>query len=244
MQILLDTTIQIDRIFKRDKKERIQDMIEAYPCGSSTYVLGEYNKGIVKNFVTLYNIMQIEQDLAGVRDKINDSVFNRDYQRIRYVLDDLCKIYNDDYELIKDALAIYSKTLIKRFMYGLEPELLDTTNCHRANAKIKFEDGVAILENIECDQKRDLCNICEFWQKHLKEARKLSEISLVSSRMKSALEEMLKCGRFPKGNRCKTLGDCVIAIEALNTDGKQVCTTNTKDFKPICDCIGVGLYEL
>lgn len=44
-----------------------------------------------------------------------------------------------------------------------------------------------------------------------------------------------------KGNTCKSLGDCIIAVEALNTEKKAVYTSNLKDFKPICDYIGVDM---
>ncbi len=244
MEIVLDTTVQIDRIFKRDRKEKISAMISAHHCVSSTYVLGEYNNNIVKNFVALYNIMQMEKNLSGVRDKINDTVFHRDYQRIRYVLDDLCKMYHDDYELIKEELFIYSKTLIKRFMYGISSELLNETSCHRAQAEIRIEKGAAVLDGVECSLKDDFCQICSFWQKHIEEANKLSVASSVSSRMKTVLNEILDCEKLPKGNRCRTLGDCIIALETSSLSGRQICTTNIRDFKPICDCIGIGLYEI
>ena len=93
MEILLDTTVQIERIFKRAKKEQIEKIIEENNCGSSTYVFGEYKRNMVRDFVTLYNIMCIEDSLAGVRENINDTVFHRDFQRVYYIYNDLCKMY-------------------------------------------------------------------------------------------------------------------------------------------------------
>ena len=40
------------------------------------------------------------------------------------------------------------------------------------------------------------------------------------------------------------LGDCIISLEALQTTEKKVCTTNVKDFKPICNYIGVEICEV
>lgn len=244
MEILLDTTVQIERIFKRKRKEKIEEMISAYHCGTSTYVLGEFNNNIVKDFVALFNIMQMEKDLAGVRYNINDNVFNRDYQRIRYIFDDLCNLYNDNYELIKEQLYLYSKHLLRRFRYGLVPELINDTGCHRAEAIVKLENGAAVLENISCSQTDNFCEICDFWQRHNEEAKKILADSVVSLKVKEVLNKIFKCGQQPKGNRCRTLGDCIISLEALHTDRKQVCSTNVKDFKPICDCIGVDLYKI
>ena len=114
MEILLDTTVQIERIFKRAKKEQIEKIIEENNCGSSTYVFGEYKRNMVRDFVTLYNIMCIEDSLAGVRENINDTVFHRDFQRVYYIYNDLCKMYNDDYGLIKENVKMYAKHLERK----------------------------------------------------------------------------------------------------------------------------------
>ena len=54
MKALLDTTIQIDRIFGSDRRiARINEVLKGKQLISSTYVLGEYYKNIVNDFVTL-----------------------------------------------------------------------------------------------------------------------------------------------------------------------------------------------
>ena len=58
MKALLDTTIQIDRIFGSDRRiARINEVLKGKQLISSTYVLGEYYKNIVNDFVTLYKIL-------------------------------------------------------------------------------------------------------------------------------------------------------------------------------------------
>lgn len=57
MKALLDTTIQIDRIFGSDRRiARINEVLKGKQLISSTYVLGEYYKNIVNDFVTLSSI--------------------------------------------------------------------------------------------------------------------------------------------------------------------------------------------
>lgn len=245
MDILLDTTVQIERIFKRKRKRAIENIISSNNCGSSTYVLGEYKSNIVKDFVTLYNIMQIEKDLAGVRDNINDTVFNnRSFKRVYYIFNDLCKIYNDDYDLVKEEIRTYPERLERRFSYGLKSPLLNETDCHRAKAQVEFVGGKAYIPGVNCSKKDDFCASCEFWEKYKKYIVGLENESSLQNKMKTNLLK-LKDGKEPlKGNICKSLGDCIISLEALQTTDKKVCTTNIGDFKPICDYIGVKLCEL
>ena len=243
MDILLDTTVQIERIFKRSKKEWIQDIISNNNCGSSTYVLGEFKNTIVKDFVTLYNIMQIEDTLAGVRENINDTVFHRSYARVYYIFNDLCKIYNDDYELIKEELRTYPKRLEKRFQYGLQSPLFDETSCHRAKAQVSMIDGKAEITDINCSKKDDFCNSCKFWDKHKTYIKGLENEENLQDKIKHSLLKIVEDGELLKVNICKNLGDCIISLEAMQTEKKKVCTTNRKDFQPICDYIGVTLCE-
>lgn len=241
MEALLDTTIQIDRIFKRGKKEKIKKYLGEHECGSSTYVLGEFKNNIIKDCIALCNIMQIEDSLSGVRKNINEKVFNRSFQRMYYIFDDLCDLYEEQYELIKEELLTYSKRLERRFYYGISQELLNETGCHRAGAVIVQGENVIKLQGIGCTQKDDFCNICDFWKENINLVEGLDCNKTISIKMKKALSAVKEDCKKAKGNNCKSLGDCIIAVEALNTEKKAVYTSNLKDFKPICDHIGVDI---
>lgn len=243
MDILLDTTIQIDRIFKRKRRKEIEKVISDYNCGSSTYVLGEFKSNIIKDFVTLYNIMEIEENLTGVRDNINDTVFNRSYQRVRYILDDLCKQFDGDFDLIKAEIRTYPERLERRFSYGLKSPLFNETNCHRAVAQVDFSGDKAVIPGVNCKKTDDFCNSCEFWEKYKHYVDGLEDEAGLQEKAKSALLDIKINDKPLKGNICKSLGDCIISLEALQTTEKKVFTTNVKDFKPICDYIGVKLCE-
>ncbi len=241
MEALLDTTIQIDRIFKREKKEIIKKYLSEHKCGSSTYVLGEFKNNIIKDCVALCNIMQMEDSFSGVRKNINEKVFNRSFQRMYYIFDDLCDLYGEQYELIKEELLTYSKRLERRFYFGISPELLSKTGCHRAEAVIVQEGNAIKLQGIGCTKKDDFCNICDFWKENIKIVDGLICKKVTSLKVEKALSAVKENYKKAKGNTCKSLGDCIIAVEALNTEKKAVYTSNLKDFKPICDYIGVDM---
>ncbi len=244
MEILLDTTVQIERIFKRAKKEKIEKIIAEHRCGSSTYVLGEYKSTIVKDFVALYNIMCMEDSLAGVREHINDTVFHRHFQRIYYIYNDICKLYNDDFELIKEHLGMYPKLLEHRFWYGLEPGLMDGTRCHRAKAKVLVQGKKAEIPDVNCSKKDNFCQSCEFFEMHREAFLELKDEKNLPEKMKNAIRKVLEGSELLKGDICRTLGDCIIALEALGTEGNMVCTTNEKDFRPICNAIGINMCQV
>lgn len=244
MEILLDTTVQIERIFKRKRKLKIEQIISENDCGSSTFVLGEYKSNMVKDFVTLYNIMQIEDTISGVRENINDTVFNRSYERVYYIFNDLCKMYNEDYTLIREELRTYAKRLEARFKYGLKSGLFNETDCHRAKAKIIYQENNASIPGTSCKKSDDFCKSCEFFAKHRAIIEELQKESNLQEKMKKALDKIVNSETDLKGNICRSLGDCIISLEALETSEKKICTTNVEDFQPICDHIGVDICEI
>jgi len=241
LEVLLDTTIQIDRIFKRNKKEVIREYLKDHECGSSTYVLGEFKNNIIKDCISLCCIIQMEDSLSEVRKNINERVFGRSFQRMYYIFDDLCDLYDDQYELIREELYTYSKRLERRFYYGISRKLLDETECHRAKAQIIYEENVVKLVGIGCTKRNDFCQICKFLEKNKDIISGLENKESLSDKIKKALFAIKEDDGKAKGNICRSLGDCIIALEALNTKKKAVYTSNIKDFKPICEYIGVEI---
>lgn len=244
LEILLDTTVQIDRIFIRGRKEKIEKIIAENKCGSSTYVLGEYKNNIIKDCIALYDIILMEESVSGVRKRINETVFNRSYKRMYYIYDNLCDLYGEDYDLIKEEMRTYAKRLERRFTYGIEKELLNETECRRAKAKIHMDGKRVELREISCRKTDDFCRSCEFWRNNCEKVNGLEKADSIGAKMKQALRELNCENGVLKGNLCKSMGDCIISLEALATEGKSVCTTNVKDFKPICDYIGVNIKEI
>lgn len=244
MEILLDTTAQIDRIFMRERKEKIEKIISQNNCGSSTFVLGEFKNNIIKDCLALYNIIQMEEDISGVRKRINETVFNRSFQRMYYIYGDLCDLYDNDYELIKEEMKTYAKRLERRFLYGIDKNLLNRTDCHRAKAQICIDGSKAELKGIGCRKTDDLCHSCEFWSNNCKKVEGLETATNLDPKNKNALTKLVSDQVELKGNICKSMGDCIISLEALETENKMVCTTNVKDFKPICDYIGVNIKKI
>lgn len=64
MKALIETTIQINRIFKSKQKAAINKFMSEHECYCSTYILGEFKATIVNDFLTLYGIVRTENNFA------------------------------------------------------------------------------------------------------------------------------------------------------------------------------------
>lgn len=244
MKVLLDTTIQINRMFKKNERELIERFLSENECYCSSYVLGEFMSNIINDFVTLYSIMQIEDDLTEVYQRIAEVYSDRSKTRMLYLVNDLAREFDKDYELIKEQLEIYPERLISRFYYGINETLLDKTQCARAKANIKNKKGTLYLEGIRCRKTDNQCEIEAFWNHNKSSVKGLERKSGIPKKMIPILEQLNDTDVIPKGNACKTMGDCIISLESLELHKGKVLSSNRKDFFPICEHIGACLAEI
>lgn len=239
MKALLDTTIQIDRILGSDnRKNSIDKVLKGKELVSTTYVLGEFYKNIINDYITLYNIFLQENDIKQTGCRITENVFGRSQGRISKLFHNLAANCDYDLELIKDNLDNYLHILIERFNEELV-DILDETKCNRSNASVVYEDGVPKLENISCTKKSNQCQICEFWEKRKEKLQLLLDDDKYDKELKDIIKEALNNSNNFKGQNCWKLGDTIIASEAMGLKNIVVCSSNKKDFELICNLLGV-----
>lgn len=142
MDLLLDTTIQIDRITgTRERQSAVKEKLRGNELFCSTYVLGEYYSNIVNDLVTLYGLFLMDEDPAETMKRITERVFGRSQSRAIKLFANILSICDSDAEQIKDTFLLYMD-LIQDEFYADVKEMLDTTQCARANRKIEYEEGV------------------------------------------------------------------------------------------------------
>lgn len=242
MKAHLDTTIQIDRIFGSDKrKNRISDVLEGKELITSTYVLGEYFNNIVNDYITLYHIFLQERNVEQTGCRITEKAFGRSQGRMFKLFNNLAAHCDYDMELIEYNLDNYLQILIGRFHEGIEGELLDETECNRAKAKVIYDEGIPRLESIKCSKEKNQCKICEFWKKRSEALEELLENNDYDEKLKNIIREALQTSKNFKGRNCGKLGDTIIAAEIMGKEDVGVCSSNAKDFEPICDTFKIPL---
>ena len=242
MKSLIETTIQINRICKLKKKAAINEFMKKNECYCSTYVLGEFKANIVNDFLTLYGIVRTENNLADVNEAIAE-VYGSSRQKSRFILlmSNLQRDYGDDYGLIKEQLEAYPELLLHRFERGIEPKLLDSTDCARAKAELDTDHMIWKGKGIQCRKDCNQCAIAQFWEKNKEFVYDLEKEEGIPDKMREPLKKFNEKGEIPKGNACRSLGDCIIALESLELEGGCIVTSNEADYKPICSKIGAQL---
>lgn len=242
MKALIETTIQINRIFKSKKRDEILAFMEENECYCSTYVLGEFKANMVDDFLTLYGIVRTENNCADVCEKVAE-VYGSSRQKSRFLLllASLQRDYGDDYALIKEQLEGYPELLLHRFERGIEPKLLNFTDCARAKAELDTERMTWRDNGIRCRKDCDQCAIVQFWEKNKKRVQDLENVKGIPDKMKKPLKYLNEEGEIPKGNACRSLGDCIIALESLELENGCVVTSNEADYVPICRKIGAQM---
>lgn len=242
MKALIETTIQINRIFKSKKKAAINDFMKENECYCSTYVLGEFKANMIHDFLTLYGIVRTENNLADVYEAIAEIYGpSRQKSRLIHLMTNLQRDYGDDYALIKEQLEEYPELLLHRFERGIESKLLNSTDCARAKAELDTEHMTWRDKGIQCRKDCSQCAIAQFWEKNQELVYGLEEVEGIPDKMENPLRCLNEKGEIPRGNACRSLGDCIIALESLELEDGCVVTSNEVDYDPICRKIGARL---
>ena len=242
MDILLDTTIQIDRITgTKQRQKAIKDVLADRKVYSSTYVLGEYYATVVSDLVTLYALFLQDKDIGETGKRITEQVFARSQSRVSKLYANILAMCEFDVEEVEDTFQLYMDLIQDEFFLNLEG-MLDGTKCVRGSRKIEYEDNIPFLPEARCRKSEKICDICPFWERARQEAEKLMASEEIDGKIRGILHSAKDNEQEYRGNNCKTLGDTVISLEAKKSrHALGICSSNKKDFQPICDAIGVEL---
>jgi len=254
MKLFLDTTVQIDRIFGSSlKRKAIQEVCAGKECWCTTYVLGEFYANIISDAACVCHFLLQGDDLNEVERRILDFARGRQANRMHKIFIRLRSLYDNNLEMIRCEIESWLEDLLHLFYRGIQLELTDETGCQRAKAHIVYQDGTPILEGIGCRKENCQCGIEKFWSDHQPLFARVPLPEDMNARVKPLLEKMQMAVYDVKGNGCRTLGDAVIVLETLDQGG-EVCSTNRKDYLPLCrlfqvtlqspDYQGKGVYKM
>ncbi len=142
---------------------------------------------------------------------------------------------------VEDTFQLYVELIQDEFFLDLE-EVLNKTKCVRAQREVTYEDGVPVLSNARCRKGDENCDICLLWEEAQQETEQILKSKEINEKILKILRIAKENPQEYRGNNCKTLGDTVISLEAKKSEYElKICSSNRKDFQPICDAIGVKL---
>lgn len=242
MDLFLDTTIQIDRVTgSKKRKEEVEKVLKDNNLYCSAYVLGEYYATVVNDLVTLYGLFLLDKDIGETGKRITEMVFGRSQPRVAKLYANILSMCKFDVDEVEGTFLL-SMDLIQDEFYRNLTKMFDRTKCARAERKIIYEDGVPVLPDIPCRKNKKICGICQFWQEAGQEIGQITESKEIDEKILKILYAAKVDEQEYRGNNCKTLGDTVIAVEAKNSGtGLKMCSSNKKDFQPLCNAIGLEL---
>ena len=242
MKLLLDTTIQIDRITgSKERKEAVKKVLSDNDLYCSTYVLGEFYSNIVNDLVTLFSLFLIDRNIGETGKRITERIFGRSQNRMQKLyanIIDMCELNEDE---IEDSFYLYIDLIQNEFYMGIK-DVMDITKCGRANRKVIYEDDRPILPAVSCTKRKEICNVCHLWKDSELEVSQIIKARKVSNKILDILVSAKEDEKEYRGKNCLTLGDMIICLETLKSHmGLGVCSSNETDFQPICDSLGLEL---
>jgi hypothetical protein len=260
--LFLETTIQIERIvgdFTRQRALRAE--LANYRLVTSTYVLGEYLRTLVKDAVQLHRLVAQQPYLDEVITYLGQHINKREASRMMLMLGSMLRIgrtielkHDTQARLdLLDRLARYIElSLLSHFMVGID-EVLDSTQCGLARERpqvypIFSGNTPSYRLRAQCVRQVRECDLAERmeqWQPELKAvaAGLAFETDPILVRMGQLAQQIVDKPVLARGRNCTWhLGDLVIALEL--PAALPLYTTNRRHFAPLLAILGKKLHSL
>ncbi len=262
--LFLETTIQIEReAASRARQASLRRDLASYRLVTSTYVLGEYLRTLVKDAVRLHRLVATHVHLDDVMTAIGQHPNKREASRMLLIggavvrdIADWEKVQEAD--IRADLLNALSRStehvLINRFLIGID-ELLDITACGLARERpvvwqagpqgIRGEDLYRLRS--QCVRHVRECDLAERMTEWRPELKALAEgLSRQDDpaliRMGELAYQVLDDPTLARGRNCTWyLADLIIALEL--PPGVPLYTTNRRHFEPILAILGKSLHN-
>jgi hypothetical protein len=242
----LDTTIQIERVTAiRTRQQTIARELAGKRVITSSYVLGEYKRTLVRDAIVLYNLVQKTEELFDVETQIAQLFNKRSVSRCLLLWATLHRqgIYERK-KILRSLHTYITHGLVNRFMFGID-EILNTTECGLAKEGPVLEQTDYQLRT-HCTRRVKECLLAERCHEQRSSLQTLVERlrdhpEATLARIATLCAQILQDPDMARGRNCTAyLGDLVIALE-LPTEA-ALYTTNHRHFAPLCAYLGKQLY--
>jgi hypothetical protein len=244
-EAFLDSSVVISREFGFERqRERISSILSGKKKISTTYILKEINQSLVKDAVFLHSLMSDEMDLSAVFKRLQQFPLT-ERKRARCLLL-LSRVTNRRQLRVMDSIARLGNLIVALPHILLhDVSLTDSgTECPLANERAQFSSPTYSI-NTSCTNKSPKCNLERFLILNRNELEKIREHVSQNASQKSfhsLLKEIINNEKSAKGKRCGKLGDAIICLDSPKDC--PICSTNLKDFIPICESLGRDLMKI
>ena len=246
-RVFLDTTIQIERLTgTRARRAQLTAQLAGKEIVTSTYVLGEFLRTLVRDCITLYTLVSQNVYLDDVEVQIANRFNKREASRCLLLWASLHRARAYGREKVLCTLRTYIEYgLVQAFMAGVD-QVSDATGCGLAQERPRRVEGTYRLR-AQCRREVKECRL-EEWL-----ATYSAALDGVAPHLRASGEPALVrigelLGEFPhapetvRGRNCTWyLGDLIITLEC--PADAALYTTNRRHFGVLCAQLGKRMYE-
>ena len=245
--IFADTTVLADLMFAPpEEQDALRVGLAGHCVWTTRYVIQELRCTFLRDAVVLYDLV-VDSDTTEIalRRLTRRYLSERRLRRVHAVLALVSE---------RTGSCLDRKTVLERLEalieFGLMAELLapvevdgitDETGCVRGEPEPEWRGNRFDFE-CRCSKREPTdCRIEEFHERHADELGRLAQgpddLDAVHKRLRETAAAVLEDGSQGRGTNCyRILSDCIIAMCA--PADAAVCSTNAKDFCPICEALG------
>ncbi len=252
--LFLDTTIQIERVVgSRARQAELRQLLAGRRLATSTYVLGEYLRTLVRDATLLHRLVLDHEHLDDVMTAIARHRNKRESGRMLLLWANVQRAGVFGRHHILDMLESYvNGSLVSCFLSGID-DLLDTTGCGLARERpvaVRYRSRGVWHEGYElraqCTRRHRECALAERLVEWQPQVRRLADglrdhAEPALARMGRLAADLGHTPDLARGRNCTWyLGDLIVALEA--PPGTSIFTTNRRHFAPLCALLGKPLF--
>lgn len=237
----LDTSVIISKNFeKEDVKRRIEEKLGSLLKKTSTYVVMELKRRILRDLMYLHSILLDEESVGDAQRRLAKiSRSKRQLKMCFLIFAQISDISAKDRDEVLLRLENMIRVGIRLYLGDIEV-FESGTRCELAyRIPIKTDVGsYDFFPSWSCTRRIIQCYIDDFIKQNHQQLKPL--LNCLSrdpawTNYTKLLKKILAKPSLARGNNCMTLGDTIIILDA--PDDSVIYSTNKKDFGPICKCL-------
>ena len=259
--LLLDTSVQVDRIKTGERKRHLDDLISKFDLTVATSIsLLEFKAVVIQECITIHNALRLANArFTVVRDQLVESL-HRQHQLRAHIFNNIISVFGSSLEIddstdvrLAEKARLTLENQIPRlytwFRKSVDSILADAIRCDRAKEPpLRKNAGFSTnLPNCKRGSNRN-CNVEDFVRLNLPST--LPQITAVvesSAQLQRSADQFAELSVDPNKEwshqNCRNVGDCLIAFEGRH-HATHAASTNRAEWEPLSTILGFELVEI
>lgn len=259
--LLLDTSVQVDRIKSGERKRYLEDLISTFDLTVATSIsLLEFKAVVIQECITIHNALRLANArFTVVRDQLVESL-HRQHQLRSHIFNNIINVFGSSHEIDDNAdvrLAEKARLTLENqiprlytwFRKSVDSVLADAIRCDRAKEPpIRKNAGFSTnLPNCKRGSNKN-CTVEEFVRLNLP-----TTLPQIAAKIESSTQLQRSADLFAElfvdpnkewsHQNCRSAGDSLIAFEGRN-HATHAASTNRSEWEPLSTILGFEFVQI